>query len=325
MAADGSSFHFPKLRSCNLPLSVIKLGLIGAGRWGRNYITTIKMLDGVRLVRLASRNPESRELVGPACIVSPDWGHLVEAGDLDGIIVATPPALHAEITSAAMNAGIPVLVEKPFTLSLESAIALRDLARGGRRLVMVDHTHLFQPAFEELKRRAPGLGAIRIIDAEAGNQGPFREDVPVLWDWGPHDVAMCLDLLHRPPKTVRAVRESRKQVSGGAAETLRLELIFPREIEARIRLSNMIQKTRRFRVHCDTGSLVFDDLASDKLVLERGRDQTPVPVSAEAPLKRVVKAFAAAIATGANSTEGLDLAVEVVGILERCAQALDAA
>src|SRR6185295_8261844 len=121
------------------------------GRWGRNYIKTIAALDDMRLTRLASRNPASRRLVGPRCEISADWRRCMGAGDLDGIIIATPPSLHAEMTIAAVAAGIPVLVEKPLTLGLSEASALRNEVRARSGLVMVDHTHLFHPAFVELK------------------------------------------------------------------------------------------------------------------------------------------------------------------------------
>ena len=299
---------------------MIRLGLIGAGRWGRNYINTIAALESVRLVRLASRNPASRELVGPECEVSTDWRHFIDAGNLDGVIVATPPSLHAEMTIAAVAAGIPVLVEKPLTLELREAIALRDEVRSRNGLVMVDHTHLFHPAFEELKRQAPRLGTIRAIEAEAGARGPYRADVPVLWDWGPHDVAMCLDLLQRSPRDVRASREAHERVGGAEAETIRLDLAFGDGLQARIRLSNLIDKTRRFAARCDAGVLVYDDMARDKLVLEREGKAMPIEVSPELPLSRVVKAFAAAISARKDRTGSLDLAVEVVAVLERCAR-----
>jgi len=301
---------------------VIRLGLIGAGRWGRNYINTIAALDSARLVRLASRNPASRGLVGPECEVSTDWRHFIDAGNLDGVIVATPPSLHAEMAMAAVAAGIPVLVEKPLTLGLKEAIALRDQARARNGLVMVGHTHLFHPAFEELKRQAPRLGTIRAIEAEAGARGPYRADVPVLWDWGPHDVAMCLDLLQRSPREVRASREAHERVGGAEAETIRLDLDFGDGLRARIQLSNLIDKTRRFAVRCDAGVLVYDDITRDKLVLEQEGKSTPIKVSPELPLSRVVEAFMATISAGKDRTASLDLAVEVVAVLERCAGTL---
>ena len=301
---------------------MIRLGLIGAGRWGRNYIRTIAALDGVRLTRLASRNPANRELVGPECTISADWRHVVESGDLEGIIIATPPSLHAEMTIAAVAAGIPVLVEKPLTLGLAEAVTLREQVRTRKGRVMVDHTHLFHPAFEELKRQVAALGMIREIEAEAGNQGPYREDVPVLWDWGPHDVAMCLDLLGEPPREARGMREERANRGTAVTETIRLELEFSSGARARIRISNMMEKTRRFSVRCEAGVLVYDDIARNKLMLHRDGRDGPINVSAEPPLSRVVEAFVAGISAGNDTTVSLDLAVNVVAVLERCARTL---
>lgn len=301
---------------------MIRLGLIGAGRWGRNYIRTIAALDGVRLTRLASGNPASAGLVGPGCMISADWRQVIGAGGLEGVIIATPPSLHAEMTIAAVAAGIPVLVEKPLTLGLAEAARLREQVRTRNGLVMVDHTHLYHPAFEELKRHVAALGMIREIEAEAGNQGPYREDVPVLWDWGPHDVAMCLNLLRESPREIRATLEERTTQGSAVAETLRLELVFSSGARARIRVSNMMEKTRRFSVRCAAGVLVYDDIARNKLVLQRDGGEGPINVSPEPPLSRVVKAFVAGIDAGNDATASLDLAVDVVAVLERCARVL---
>lgn len=231
-----------------------------------------------------------------------------------------------------MNAGLPVLVEKPLTLSVENAERLRGLAQAKGGLVMVDHTHLFHPAFQELKRQQAQLGAIRAICAEAGNHGPYRDDAPVLWDWGPHDIAMCLDLLRELPREVSATRVAHERVGKAEAETVRLDLTFGEGLRACITLSNMMAKTRRFAVHCDDGVLVYDDLVHDKLVLHQGTREAPltpangmpIAISPEPPLSRVVKAFVAAITEGSDKTSSLDLAVAVVAVLERCSRALAA-
>jgi hypothetical protein len=92
------------------------LGLVGAGRWGKVFINTLAGMEGVRLAGLASSNPQSRSLVPPDCRVMPEWRDLIQMKNLAGLIVATPPHTHAEITLAAIRAGLPVLVEKPLTL-----------------------------------------------------------------------------------------------------------------------------------------------------------------------------------------------------------------
>ena len=78
----------------------LRLGLLGAGRWGRNYIRTIAASAGVRLARLASRNPDSANLVPPDCVIFADWREMLDARALDGVIVATPPGVHAEMALA---------------------------------------------------------------------------------------------------------------------------------------------------------------------------------------------------------------------------------
>ncbi len=181
----------------------MRLGLAGAGPWGRRYIATIRDLPGQTLAHVASANPASATLVSSGCVVSTDWRALAVDHSLDGLIVATPPATHLEIALLAIAHGIPVLVEKPMTLSLADANLLAERARRACVLVMVGHTHLYSAAFRGLKSRGATLGALRETRSVGGNRGPYRSDTPVLWDWGPHDVAMCLELFGVAPDALR--------------------------------------------------------------------------------------------------------------------------
>lgn len=309
---------------------MIKLGLIGAGRWGRNYIRTMGALDGVFLSRLASRNPESAAIVPPGCIISSDWRELICDQSLDGVIIATPPTTHAEIALAAVAARLPSLIEKPLCMTAIDARNLQAEAVRRKVLVMVDHTHLFNPAFEELLRQLPALGSMHEILAEAGNYGPVRRDVPVVWDWGPHDVAMCLATVGRMPRAVVAERKSIRTPEVSAGETVNLLLDFDDDMIARVRLCNWTAKVRRFQVRCAHGEAVYDDLAPNKLVVTRspgiGADynEEAVPVSSELPLTRVVKAFIRAIQDGMPQHPSLKLGVDVVEVLQQCAGSIKA-
>ena len=156
----------------------IRLGLIGAGRWGRNYIRTINGLPGVRLARLASRNPDSARLIPTGCSIFTDWREMLSSRDLDGVIVATPPHLHAEMAFAAIDAGLAVLIEKPLTLSVAEAHALRERARERGVLAMVDHTHLFNPAFRALKATRPRTEKFARSAAKPATTDPIAPTYP---------------------------------------------------------------------------------------------------------------------------------------------------
>ena len=299
----------------------LELGLIGAGRWGRIYIRTLRTLGGVRLARVASSNPETPGLVG--CPVTPDWRQLAEDGSLDGVIVATPPALHAEMTRAAVARGLPVLVEKPLTMDEDEARALTSFVRDEGGLVIVDHVHLFHPAYRALKERAAGLGPIRSIRSAGGGPGPSRDDAPVLWDWGSHDVAMCLDLLGAVPEGARARRlEQRRE-----GEIVSLRLDFPGGARADVEVGNIMeQKTRRLSVATDRGTHVYDGLAAAPLVFRRdGEPDEAIGVAATPALDCAIMAFADAIRDGSRDLISLRLGLDTVTVLARCQRHLDGA
>lgn len=302
---------------------IIRLGLIGAGQWGRIYIKTISGLNDVELRWLASSNPQSRKLVGPECRVTDDWHQLVRAPDLEGVIIATPPSLHAEMAESAVKHGFGVLVEKPLTLCEHEAFSLYELAKREHVFVLVDHTHLFNPAYRKLKDFAAAYGPIRGICSVGGNWGPFREDTPVLWDWGAHDVAMCLDLLGSAPVMVKAKRLEKKNTAEGLGEILSLQLAFDGSVRADITTGNVMAKKKRLlEVHLQDRVLVYDDLAENKLVIHTLSGEKPslteaIGVDSTLPLTCAVKEFAVALRRGTGTLESLELGVEVVRTLSR--------
>ncbi|MDA1089161.1 MAG: Gfo/Idh/MocA family oxidoreductase [Proteobacteria bacterium] len=302
-----------------VPSKILNLGLIGAGVWGRNFIKTIAGLDGARLTRLASRNPESAALVPPDCVISDDWRDLMAAQDLDGVIIATPPALHAEMTLAAIDAGLAVLVEKPMTLSLAEAEAVVSAARAKNAIVLVDHIHLYSAAWEVLKKEARVHGPLQAISAVAGNWGPFRPDTPMLWDWGSHVIAMAMDLVGRRPETAVARSIEIRDVENGKGEALALELGFG-DITAKIVISTLYaEKNWLFTASLKGGELVYDDTLDDKLRLKITPQDPgkPVALADGRPLERAVQAFSAAIHRGQADFKDAVLGHDVVGVLEQ--------
>lgn len=306
---------------------VIRLGLIGAGRWGRNLIRTIRAMEGVALARVMSRNAETPAWVAADTAVVDDWRAVTDANDLDGVVIATPPQLHVAMASRALAQGLPVLIEKPLALEPGEATALGAAAAGSAAFAMVDHTHVFSAAFEALLGQSKRLGRPLGVAAEAGNWGPFRTDAPVLFDWGAHDVAMLLALFGESPTRVAARCVERRWLEdAGEGATWGLDLNFG-DAAARIELSNLLQtKRRRFCVNFATATLLYDDLAPDKLTLHPSQPDltipaaagTPVPLPDGSPLQRVLARFLAAIERGADDTASLDMGIRATHILAAC-------
>ena len=301
-------------------MAAVRLALVGAGRWGRNYIRTIASLDGVELVAVASRNAETAGLAPPGCRIVEDWRDVTDAADVEGVIVASPPATHAEILVAALARDKAVLVEKPVVMSRRDAAQVRAALGERPAVVLVDHTHLFHPAFRALRREAGSLGPVRAIKSSAGNHGPYRRDASVLWDWAPHDLAMCRALVSGAARVERARRAEVRVIDSVAAERLVLDLTFG-TTPANVTVSTLDARHRSFAAQFDSCTLVFRDFVDDKLVrFAPGADiatgaGTAVAVGSELPLSRAVVEFAERIRAKNTDRDSIDLGLTVVDLI----------
>jgi predicted dehydrogenase len=296
----------------------VRLGLAGAGGWGRAFIRTIADLpDEIQLAGLASANPASRDLIEPADALHETWPAMLAAGGLDGVIVATPPATHAEIAEAALEHGLAILVEKPLTLDLDQAMALRDRAQAAGAVAHVDHIDLFNPAWVAVRRRIGNIGQIRDLEGACTNRGPLRPDTSGRWDYGPHPLAVSIDLVGREPDQVAAQRIARED----EAELIEARLSWDAGPTAVLVFGNAAgEKRRAMTVRSVTETFTYNDLAADKARL----DGAALDYGPQTPLAVLLTRFAAAIRRGKPDASDLDLAVGVVRTLFRIDEALRA-
>lgn len=307
-------------------IAPVRIGLIGLGQWGQVIARNIAAAPGLCLARAAGRRKDTPRRFLPAqCIVSNDWHLVTTADDVDGIIIATPPESHFEIATAAIDAGKAVLIEKPLTTNLAQAEALLRQATRTNAFVMVDHIHLYHPAYRALRARLATLGPPTQIEGIGGNWGPFRQDTDVLWDWGPHDVALALDLARRTPGRTRAHRIQSQKTPDGLGETIAIDLDFADGLTAHLEVGNMMAKRqRRLTVHADGTTLVYDDCIESTFTETSPEGNVSTPsISSGTPVSVLLDDFAEGIRTQRQEQRDLALGVDVVRVLEACKHHLD--
>lgn len=124
----------------------IRVAVIGAGAIGRTHIETIGRMEGLKLSALvdpASSGQMLAKSLGVPCL--PDVNALLGAGLADAAIVATPNETHLPVSGALLEAGIPVLLEKPVAESLDSAIRLIGLTEKTGVPLLVGHHRRHNP------------------------------------------------------------------------------------------------------------------------------------------------------------------------------------
>lgn len=149
----------------------LRVGVVGLGAWGREHVRAWRGLFGAELVAVCDTAAELAAAVAaeygvPHAFTRP--GEMAKAPlELDAVSVVTHEASHAEVASPFLQAGIPVLVEKPVALSLDEAEALVSEAERAGTTLMPGHLLRFDARLCALHERvlAGELGTLRSISA----------------------------------------------------------------------------------------------------------------------------------------------------------------
>ncbi len=314
----------------------VRIGLVGLGRWGRVHLRTLLSLsDRCTVTHLCTSRPEHAALVPHPVTVVRTWRALLRA-PCDAVVIATPAATHAELLAACVRAGKPCLVEKPLCLDVATATRLDRTVRASGVPVLVNHTHLFDPAYEALKRAVANAGdPIRLIISEGMALGPFRTDVSVLWDRGWHDVSLCLDMMGRLPTRVAAL--GGPAGPNGFPEQVSLRLEFPGGACAWIQAGCLsVEKRRQLTVFTERRLYRWNAQGKVPLVWapitfsRRTRGGIPeAPAwkamrveAVERPMRRMARCFLDGLHGRARDRFGTTLAVRVTRVLAACSRAM---
>src|SRR5262249_43250536 len=116
---------------------------------------------------------------------------------IDCIVIATPVQTHFRLAHQSLLRGKHVFVEKPLCFSVEEGRELVSVAESSNRVLMVDHTFLFNGAVQAISRIVAKneLGRICYFDSMRVNLGLFQPDVNCLWDLAPHDLSVIDHLM----------------------------------------------------------------------------------------------------------------------------------
>ena len=127
---------------------------------------------------------------------------LLEDAGLAAVLVAAPAAQHYALARDFLRAGKDVFVEKPLALNVPEAEELVEIARSGKRILMVGHLLEYHPAIRKLKDLVASgeLGEVHYVYSNRLNLGKVRKEENILWSFAPHDISVILLLLGSFPE-----------------------------------------------------------------------------------------------------------------------------
>ena len=173
-----------------------RLGFLGVGWIGRHRLEAIERDGRADIVAIADPSRERRDAalaLAPGAIGCEHLGELLEQ-PLDGVVIATPSALHAEHSLAALARGCAVFCQKPLGRNTAEAARVVAAARGANCLLGVDLSYRHTTAIRQIRDVVQGGGIGRVFAADLVFHNAYGPDAAWFYDRAASGGGCVIDL-----------------------------------------------------------------------------------------------------------------------------------
>ncbi len=131
---------------------ILNIAVVGAGAIGKTHIELVYHHPNCRLFAIVDPSPQAKVVAEQYQVpIFDQLADVLKETTLDGVILASPNFLHAEQATQCVLANVPVIVEKPVTDSIQSAIELYYLTKEKEAKVLVGHHRAYSPILRQSK------------------------------------------------------------------------------------------------------------------------------------------------------------------------------
>lgn len=249
----------------------LKIGVIGLGYWGPNYIRNFIRHDQTEVIWACDLSDKSLDLVKnyyPHLKITKDYQEILKDPEIQLVAIATPPETHYKISKDALEANKHVLIAKPLATKLDDAEELVSIAQEKGLMIHGDLTYLYTSAIRRIKEalETKAIGEPLYYDSIRANLGLIQNDVNVIWDLAPHDFAIISYLFGFKAKKVFCVGSKHHDNSKGE-EMAHITVTYTNNFIAHIHLSWLSPvKLRTILIGGTEKMILFDDVESDEKV-----------------------------------------------------------
>jgi scyllo-inositol 2-dehydrogenase (NADP+) len=192
---------------------MVNIGLIGLGKMGISHLAIVNAHPDVNLIGVCDTSSYVLSILHKytGIKVYSDYQALLDAKDLEAVIIATPSRYHAEMVRSALERNLNVFCEKPFCLNVTDGSQLAEMAERKGTVNQVGYHNRFVASFKEAKRliNANVLGRLHHVRAEAFGPVVLRpkgstwrssgiEGGGCLYDYASHAIDIVNYLVGRP-------------------------------------------------------------------------------------------------------------------------------
>ncbi len=261
---------------------MIEVGLVGFGLAGRAFhAPVIRAVPGLHLGAIVQRSGNEAAEKYPDVRIVRSLDELLSIAEIRLVVIATPNETHYPFARQCLEAGRDVVVDKPFTTTLEEAKLLAQLAIKTGRLLTVYQNRRYDGDFQAIRQLVEAGTLGRIVRFETAydrfrpqlKPGAWREAARpgsgILFDIAPHLIDHAFVLFGLPEAVTADARIERENAA--ADDAFDITLHYPNSMRAILRSSILAAAPRpRFVLLGTQGSLVKQTFDPQEMNLRRG-------------------------------------------------------
>lgn len=169
---------------------MLKISVIGSGDWSKKVINEINNNKNFLIKSIVSRKEKNNYLTNKIKIFK-SIHDLFEDNSVDCVYVAALPHVNLDIVKLASSKKIPLILEKPICSSYKQAIEIQKIVENNNMIVIPNISNYFSEIFVKIQDIiSQNHKFIKKIYIYEGSNGPIRNDIHPVWDWGFHSLSM---------------------------------------------------------------------------------------------------------------------------------------
>lgn len=191
----------------------MKVGVIGAGYWGKKHVDEYSHLGHEIIVSdLSQENLEFCKLNYGAQTVS-DYHKILDDSEIKTVSICTPNSTHHKIAIEALNVRKHVLLEKPIATNSQDAEEIVKLANSKNLVLLIGHIFRYNNSIKKIKEliMQKKLGRIYTVNISWTNLEPVFPDRDILFDLGIHPLDILDQIFEKNPTDIFCTREGFRQ------------------------------------------------------------------------------------------------------------------
>lgn len=250
----------------------IRVGLLAYGAIGDEHNKAVLSTAGMVLTAVCDTNPErlkSALLIAPQAKTFSDATLMLDSGEIDLVVVSTPPNSHYFWAKEALLRGINVVLEKPMALTTDQCDELMALAATSELLLVVYQNRRYDADFVTIKSLidAGQIGEVFHYESFVGGYAKpcslWHSDLEVsggaIFDWGSHFIDQILATIPSPLQHVSGLNQKRVWNHVTNADHAQVTLTFADGVLAIFTNSDLAAARKpKFFVLGTTGAIVGD-------------------------------------------------------------------